>query len=174
MFGSGLPAVATPQAAIVGWYPKCSASKTSPSRSRTLSTRRPVPSGWSKGAGGRLGRVGLNWTLASSKRKPAKPNGLRGWRKPPQGFEPWTPALRKLCSTAELRRRKYHVSKLFRPFQLTFPTILDTRQDSRFLAKKGLTVHSDWPRTTVTSGSRSRHPVRESFYRASQAEQALP
>ena len=24
---------------------------------------------------------------------------------PPQGFEPWTPALRKLCSTAELRRR---------------------------------------------------------------------
>jgi hypothetical protein len=28
--------------------------------------------------------------------------------KPPQGFEPWTPALRKLCSTAELRRRLYH------------------------------------------------------------------
>src|SRR5262245_43724583 len=27
--------------------------------------------------------------------------------KPPQGFEPWTPALRKLCSTAELRRRTY-------------------------------------------------------------------
>ena len=26
-------------------------------------------------------------------------------REPPQGFEPWTPALRKLCSTAELRRR---------------------------------------------------------------------
>src|SRR5216683_72981 len=27
--------------------------------------------------------------------------------KPPQGFEPWTPALRKLCSTAELRRREF-------------------------------------------------------------------
>src|SRR5260221_11769280 len=25
-------------------------------------------------------------------------------QEPPQGFEPWTPALRKRCSTAELRR----------------------------------------------------------------------
>ena len=47
--------------------------------------------------------------------------------KPPQGFEPWTPALRKLCSTAELRRRKRSYSRNFRRADSDRSTASDTR-----------------------------------------------
>ena len=41
------------------------------------------------------------------------------YSKPPQGFEPWTPALRKPCSTAELRRRS--AGKLVPALRMTSP-----------------------------------------------------
>src|SRR3954468_17650796 len=46
---------------------------------------------------------------------------------PPQGFEPWTPALRKLCSTAELRRQRCATGILgpasIRVNSTAFPTV---------------------------------------------------
>ena len=39
-----------------------------------------------------------------NEKKRRKVLSLRRLQEPPQGFEPWTPALRKPCSTAELRR----------------------------------------------------------------------
>ena len=62
----------------------------------------------------RGGRPRPSTNRASGRFRSSRPTGARCLcksvtavsQKPPQGFEPWTPALRKRCSTAELFRRK--------------------------------------------------------------------
>jgi hypothetical protein len=94
----------------------------------------------------RQGGIKVASTAFASWPEKRKPHVFATWglrSKPPQGFEPWTPALRKLCSTAELRRHKFCFFSHLRLNRCAIQLFFDTRSDTRYHLRK-------WP--TVTSG----------------------
>jgi hypothetical protein len=93
-------------------------------------------------------------------------------KKPPQGFEPWTPALRKRCSTAELRRHKLFVNN-----NLTIE--IGRRSASATPGRKSVgskNVADRVNRSAVNPATALRaasHPVSRLSYRPRQAKQGL-